>query len=201
MGSRSAVRSSGAGLEPPSGEAPPSSELPASGATTPESSRGVPESGRGVTPSSSPQPNESTSHAARKRIIPALYQRRSKLALMSDDAAHTHHAIDYIEIAVTDVAAAKRFYGEAFGWRFNDYGPGYAGIRGEGKEAGGLAQSEKVRAGGPLVVLFSKDLDATLKSVRAAGGTISKEPFDFPGGRRFEFTDPSGNQLAVWAAR
>jgi predicted enzyme related to lactoylglutathione lyase len=113
-------------------------------------------------------------------------------------AGHQHHAIDYIEITVTDVAAAKRFYGAAFGWTFADYGPDYAGIQGDGREVGGFAQGTPTR-GGPLVVLFSKDLEATLAAVKAAGGTIAKEPFGFPGGRRFHFTDPSGNELAVWA--
>ena len=113
---------------------------------------------------------------------------------------HVHHSIDYIEIAVTDIAAAKAFYGAAFGWQFNDYGPEYAGIQGEGKEAGGFTRRDAVAPGGPLVVLFSRDLEATLASVRAAGGRIVKEPFSFPGGRRFEFADPSGNLLGVWSA-
>ena len=118
------------------------------------------------------------------------------------NAAHAHHTIDYIEIAATDVADAKRFYGAAFGWSFNDYGPGYAGIKGTHKEAGGIFQAESVaRANGPLVILFSSDLDATLAGVRSAGGAIVKEPFEFPGGRRFHFTDPSGNELAVWSTR
>lgn len=111
---------------------------------------------------------------------------------------HTHHAIDYIELTVRDVAAAKQFYTAAFGWAFNDYGPAYAGIRGAEREQGGLSQGEP-RPGGPLVVLYSDDLEASLSAVRAAGGTIVKEPFAFPGGRRFQFTDPSGNELAVWA--
>jgi predicted enzyme related to lactoylglutathione lyase len=112
---------------------------------------------------------------------------------------HVHHAIDYIEITVTDVAAAKRFYGAAFGWTFNDYGPDYAGIQGQGREAGGLRQDASVRAGGPLVVLYSRALDETLASVKKAGGRIVTEPFGFPGGRRFHFSDPSGNELAVWS--
>jgi len=119
--------------------------------------------------------------------------------VVTDGAAHTHHAIDYIEISVRDVAAAKRFYGQAFGWVFNDYGPGYAGIRGADREVGGLAQADNVATGGPLVVLFSRDLDATLAAVRAAGGEVSKKPFTFPGGRRFHFRDPTGNELAVWS--
>jgi uncharacterized protein len=108
-----------------------------------------------------------------------------------------HHAMDYIEFTVTDMAAAKEFYGAAFGWEFNDYGPDYAGIKKEGGEAGGLRLQETASTGGPLVVLFSNDLDASLMSVRAAGGRITTEPFDFPGGRRFQFKDPSGNELAV----
>jgi predicted enzyme related to lactoylglutathione lyase len=111
--------------------------------------------------------------------------------------ASTHHAIDYIEFTVRDLAAAKRFYSAAFGWQFNDYGPEYAGIKGVDGEVGGLHQTAQLRLGGPLVVLYSKDLEQTLQAVRAAGGTIVREPFAFPGGRRFHFTDPSGNELGV----
>jgi uncharacterized protein len=119
---------------------------------------------------------------------------------MSHDAAvHVHHAIDYVEIAVKDVSEAKRFYAAAFGWTFNDYGPGYAGIQGQGRESGGLRQDDQVRTGGPLVVLYSRSLDDTLRQVKAAGGQIVQEPTAFPGGRRFHFADPSGNELAVWS--
>ena len=118
---------------------------------------------------------------------------------MSDEATHTHHAIDYIEISVRNLAAAKRFYAIAFGWEFNDYGPAYAGIRGADREMGGLAEAADVKTGGPLVVLYSRDLDATLAAVRSAGGEIRRQPFTFPGGRRFHFSDPSGNELAVWS--
>ncbi len=112
---------------------------------------------------------------------------------------HTHHAIDYIEFNVTDMAEAQLFYGSAFGWQFTDYGPDYAGILKEDGEAGGLRVVAEVTAGGPLVILFSDDLDETLLRVRDAGGRVTMEPFDFPGGRRFQFLDPSGNELAVWA--
>jgi predicted enzyme related to lactoylglutathione lyase len=126
---------------------------------------------------------------------------------MATEQGHIDHAIDYIEISASDVAVAKRFYSAAFGWEFNDYGPGYAGIRGRGrdadgnanKEMGGLRQDPGVSGRTPLVVLYAADLDRTLASVRAAGGAIVKEPFTFPGGRRFHFTDPSGNELAVWS--
>ena len=119
--------------------------------------------------------------------------------MTTSGSSHRHHAIDYIEITVRDVGEAKQFYGAAFGWRFADYGPTYAGIQGDEHEMGGLAQGEPLGPGGPLVVLHSHDLDATLSSVRSAGGAIVKEPYAFPGGRRFHFTDPSGNELAVWA--
>ena len=119
---------------------------------------------------------------------------------MSESAPHTHHAIDYIEITVPDVAAAKAFYTGAFGWSFNDYGPTYAGIRGESREQGGLCQGEARTGAGPLVILYSRDLEATLKAVETAGGRITTPPFEFPGGRRFHFADPGGNELAVWSS-
>ena len=125
--------------------------------------------------------------------------------MSSDASRHQHHAIDYIEFTVTDLAAARAFYTAAFGWSFTDYGPGYSGIRGlaDGdREMGGLALGDAVPRdlqGAPLIVLFSDDLDRTLAAVKDAGGAIVKEPFEFPGGRRFHFTDPSGNQLAVWS--
>lgn len=115
--------------------------------------------------------------------------------------SRVHHAIDYIEFCVTDLARAKQFYEAAFGWEFNDYGPEYAGIRQADGEAGGLRVVSKVTTGGPLVILYSRHLEASLAGVRAAGGKITMEPFAFPGGRRFQFLDPSGNELAVWSER
>ena len=113
----------------------------------------------------------------------------------------THHTIDYVEFTVRDLAAAKRFYTAAFGWQFNDYGPEYAGIQGAAGEAGGLRQSSEARTGGPLVILYSQDLEQSVAAVRSAGGKIVREPFAFPGGRRFQFTDPSGNELGVWSEK
>ena len=120
---------------------------------------------------------------------------------MTDPAPHVHHAIDYIEIAVHDLAIAKAFYGGAFGWRFNDHGPGYAGII-DGRasaEAGGLRLDARVAVGGPLVILYSATLERTREAVLGNGGTLTKDILAFPGGRRFQFTDPSGNELAVWS--
>lgn len=119
--------------------------------------------------------------------------------MSNGSAAHVHHTIDYIELTVTDLVEARRFYSAAFGWSFNDYGPDYAGIQGTDREVGGLRKDAAVSRGGPLVVLYSADLEQTLTATQDAGGTITKEPFAFPGGRRFHFTDPSGNELAVWS--
>ncbi len=117
---------------------------------------------------------------------------------------HPHHGIDYIELPARDLAAAKAFYVACFGWRFNDYGPDYAGYvdgaRGE-MEAGGLRRVEEVTPGGALVILYSSDLEATFARVQAAGANITKNIFEFPGGRRFQFEDPSGLELAVWSDR
>jgi len=115
--------------------------------------------------------------------------------------SHAHHAIDYVEIPVTDLDAAKRFYAAAFGWSLADYGPDYAGIQGDGKEMGGLRRDDRVAPGGPLVILYSEDLDRSAAAVTAAGGTIVTPAYDFPGGRRFHFADPAGNELAVWSER
>jgi uncharacterized protein len=117
------------------------------------------------------------------------------------EVAHAHHAIDYVEIAVSDIEAAKRFYGGAFGWTLVDYGPDYAGIQTGGREVGGLRRDAEVRAGGPLVIIYSEDLEGSAEAVTAAGGTIVKPIYSFPGGRRFHFADPAGNELAVWSDR
>ena len=117
-----------------------------------------------------------------------------------DGMSHTHHTIDYIELNVADLAAAKTFYERAFGWAFNDYGPEYAGIRdpsGDG-EVGGLGVGRAPGPGGSLVILYSDDLEASVAAVEAAGGAVTEGPYEFPGGRRFLFTDNSGNLLAVW---
>jgi predicted enzyme related to lactoylglutathione lyase len=121
---------------------------------------------------------------------------------MTQSLQSTEHdqRIDYIELSVTDLPTAKRFYGAAFGWRFEDYGPDYASFA-DGRLSGGLAKADAVRPGGPLIVVFAMDLEATAKRVREAGGKIVKPTFSFPGGRRFHFSDPSGNELAVWSDR
>jgi uncharacterized protein len=105
--------------------------------------------------------------------------------------------IDYLEMWSdrAPLGEVKAFYVKAFGWSFTDYGPSYAGFN-EGLE-GGFDSSEGNAP--PLPVLFSENLERSLEAVVKAGGKIVKPIFDFPGGRRFHFTDPAGNELAVWA--
>lgn len=104
--------------------------------------------------------------------------------------------IDYVEMAGGDLAATKAFYAEAFGWAFQDYGPEYAAYS-EGLDGGFHAHADAVTK--PLVVLFAENLEEAENRVRAAGATILKPIFSFPGGRRFHFRDPAGNELAVWS--
>lgn len=116
---------------------------------------------------------------------------------MNTDPAHHDRCIDYIEFNVADIARSKDFYGTAFGWRFTDYGPGYCEFT-DGHMKGGFDASGPVTPGGPLVVLYGTDLQTIMDGVKAAGGTITKPLFEFPGGCRFHFTDPDGYELAVW---
>jgi predicted enzyme related to lactoylglutathione lyase len=97
--------------------------------------------------------------------------------------------------------AAKAFYESAFGWTLVDYGPDYSGIQGDGKEVGGLRRDSDVLSGGPLVILYSEDLEDSVDAVTRAGGDIVEPISPFPGGRRFHFADPAGNELAVWSDR
>jgi predicted enzyme related to lactoylglutathione lyase len=102
--------------------------------------------------------------------------------------------LDYLEAPGGDLPATKAFYAAVFGWRFADYGPDYAAYD-EGLEGGFYAGGS---GAAPLPVLFSADLEATLAKVQAAGAAITRPIFAFPGGRRFHFRDPAGNELAVW---
>lgn len=106
--------------------------------------------------------------------------------------------IDYVEFPGTDLPATKAFYAAAFGWAFQDYGPDYAAFEGQGAD-GGFQADGTATNGKPLVILYAHDLEAMEARVRGAGGVIAKPMFAFPGGRRFHFTDPSGNELAVWS--
>ena len=111
-----------------------------------------------------------------------------------------HHHFNYIELPTTDMAAMKAFYADVFGWGYVDYGPGYAAITGAGMDGGfdANAGARKPSDQGALIVLYSDDLDASEQAVKQANGVITVPIFDFPGGRRFHFKDPNGNELAVW---
>lgn len=109
--------------------------------------------------------------------------------------------IDYIELPASDLTQAKLFYSAVFGWGFEDYGPEYCAFN-DGRLNGGFFKSQRhasTENGSVLVVLYATKLEATLTKVKAHGGTIVRDIFSFPGGRRFHFTDPNGNELAVWS--
>ena len=110
-----------------------------------------------------------------------------------------HHHFHYIELPTTDMAAMKTFYGSVFGWDYIDYGPNYAAITRAGMEGGFDARADREPSDqGALIILYSDNLDASEQAVKDANGIIVQDIFEFPGGRRFHFKDPSGNELAVW---
>ncbi|QEG20198.1 VOC family protein [Mariniblastus fucicola] len=111
-----------------------------------------------------------------------------------------HHKFHYLEFPATDLAAMKDFYGAAFGWKFKDWGDAYVEIQESGVHGGfALATEERGPSNqGALVIIYSDDLVQSEKTVVECGGEISMAPIDFPGGRRFHFLDPSGNELGVW---
>lgn len=114
---------------------------------------------------------------------------------------NAHEKINYVELPANDMEETKRFFGEAFGWKFTDYGPEYIAFSNEGLD-GGFYRSEKSSStsnGAALIVFYSEDLESTLAKVEAAGGEVVRSIFDFPGGRRFHFSDPNGNEFAVWS--
>ncbi|TWT80117.1 Glyoxalase-like domain protein [Planctomycetes bacterium CA13] len=114
-----------------------------------------------------------------------------------------HEKINYVEFPAKDMEATKQFFSVAFGWEFIDYGPDYAAVSDQGIEVG-FYRSELVAStatGSVLVVFYSETLEETLAKVEKHGGVIVKPIISFPGGRRFQFVDPSGNELAVWSDR
>ena len=105
--------------------------------------------------------------------------------------------IQYIEFLSRDLSKVKEFYSKAFGWEFTDYGETYTAFSGEYVD-GGFEIGEPVR-GSILVILYSDNLETTKEKVESAGGELVQDIFEFPGGKRFHFSDPDGNELAVWA--
>ena len=109
--------------------------------------------------------------------------------------------ISYVELPAGDFDLVQEFYEKAFGWNFTDYGPEYRAFSDDNLDGGFYKSSlySSTDNGAALVILYSRNLQASLERVVNAGGTIVKEIFDFPGGQRFQFADPHGNQLAVWS--
>jgi predicted enzyme related to lactoylglutathione lyase len=110
---------------------------------------------------------------------------------------HNNH-INYVEFPANDLEQTKDFYQRAFGWSFIDYGPEYVAISEAGLDGGFYKTAAPVQ-NGALVILYHTELNEVKEKIMAAGGQISKDIFSFPGGRRFHFLDPSGNELAVWS--
>lgn len=112
-----------------------------------------------------------------------------------------HEKINYVELPAKDMAATKQFFKRVFGWEFVDYGPEYTAFSNQGLD-GGFFKSEQNSSttnGAALIVFYSNDLEATLAKIESANGNILKQIFSFPGGRRFHFSDPNGNEYAVWS--
>ena len=111
-----------------------------------------------------------------------------------------HEKINYVELPSRDIELTKAFFTSVFGWTFEDYGPEYSAFSNEGID-GGFFRSDLISStekGSALIVFYSKELEQTQAKIEAAGGSIIKPVFMFPGGRRFHFSDPSGNEYAVW---
>ena len=111
-----------------------------------------------------------------------------------------HEKMNYVELPAKNLTATKAFFESVFGWSFTDYGPDYTAFENQGLD-GGFFQSDlasSTEKGAALIVFYSNQLEATLAKVEKAGGSILKPIYSFPGGRRFHFTEPSGNEFAVW---
>ena len=111
--------------------------------------------------------------------------------------------IDYVEIPARDIAKARTFFTRLFGWKFEDYGPDYCSFH-DGRLAGGFYRADVVAStdsGSPLIVFYKQDLAAASDKVAALGGSINRDIYSFPGGRRFHFIDPNGNEYAIWSEK
>jgi len=114
---------------------------------------------------------------------------------------NAENRIDYIEIPARDPAVAREFFSELFGWKFTDYGPDYTSFT-DGRMAGGFRRFDAAcdsASGSVLVVFYKQDLEAAKNRVESLGGEVTRDIFRFPGGSRFHFTDPNGNEYAVWS--
>ena len=112
-----------------------------------------------------------------------------------------HEKINYVEFPAKDLQATKNFFTQVFGWLFEDFGPEYTAFSNQGIDGGFFSSDleSSTRNGGALIVFYSQDIEATQDKIEQAGGVIIKPIFSFPGGRRFHFAEPSGNEFAVWS--
>ena len=113
----------------------------------------------------------------------------------------SHNKIDYVEFAACDMQATKNFFAEVFDWSFQDYGEEYSAFSDQGIDGGfyPAQKSTSYEKSGSLLIFYSEDLESTLSAIEQAGGMITQPIFAFPGGRRFHFSEPSGNEMAVWS--
>ena len=114
---------------------------------------------------------------------------------------NAHEKINYVEFPASNIPATKAFFTMVFGWSFVDYGPEYTAFSNEGLD-GGFYTSDlraSTQTGSALIVFYSQDLEETQDKIVSAGGVVVKPIFSFPGGRRFHFVEPSGNEFAVWS--
>ncbi len=112
-----------------------------------------------------------------------------------------HHKINYVEFPAKDMFKTKMFFAKCFGWKFQDYGTEYCAFFESGLDGGFYKSDQKAVSenGHCLIVIYSKDLAASQKTIEQQGGKITKPVFEFPGGKRFHFTEPSGSEFAVWS--
>lgn len=113
----------------------------------------------------------------------------------------SHEKLNYVEYAACNLAATKHFFEQAFAWSFVDYGSDYTAFSNQGLDGGfyNAPLASTTENGGALLVFYSNHLEITEEKVTLAGGKIIKPIFSFPGGRRFHFLEPSGNEFAVWS--
>jgi len=123
------------------------------------------------------------------------------MTINQDIVMNEHEKINYIEIPVKEMETVKTFFTAVFGWSFEDFGPRYSSFSNEGINGGFFKSDQTVSTdnGSVLIVFYSNDLEKTRSKIESAGGQVIKPTFSFPGGRRFHFSDPTGNEFAVWS--
>jgi uncharacterized protein len=121
--------------------------------------------------------------------------------MTSGTTMNEHNKLNYVEFPCTSISRTKEFFERVFGWSFVDYGPDYTSFSNQGLDGGFFKSdlSAATKTGSALLVFYSARLEETLANVVSAGGVIVQSVFSFPGGRRFHFTEPSGNEFAVWS--